>query len=321
MRILVTGAAGFIGSHLVEALLRRGDHVIGLDNFNDYYDPRRKQANLSAVRGHPRFTFYHADIRDAGYVDQIVSQHRPDVIAHLAAMAGVRYSIGRAGLYTDVNIRGTVNLLEAARLCGVSHFVFASTSSVYGETTRIPFVESDPCNYPLAPYPASKKAGEIIGHTYWQLHSLHFTALRFFSVYGPRGRPDMMPYSVIDCAVRGKPIQLFDGGRMRRDWTYVDDIVAGVIAALERPLGYAIINLGRGSPVWMSDFVEIIAQLVGKEVLVTEVPAPPSEPKINYADISKARELLGYEPRTAVTDGLAEMWRWYRREVMLDEGH
>ncbi|PWH20505.1 MAG: epimerase [Ardenticatenia bacterium] len=320
MKVLVTGAAGFIGSHLVEALLRRGDEVIGLDNFNDYYDPRRKQANLNAVRNHPRFAFYHADIRDAAHMERIVAHHRPDVIAHLAAMAGVRYSIGRAGLYTDVNIRGTVNLLEAARVNGVSHFVFASTSSVYGKTEQIPFVESDPCNHPLAPYPASKKAGEIIGHTYWQLHGLHFTALRFFSVYGPRGRPDMMPFSVMHAAVNGTPIRLFDGGRMRRDWTYVEDIIHGVVAALERPLGYAVINLGRGNPVWMSDFVQIIAQLVGREVLVEETPAPPSEPKINYADITKAKQLLGYEPRTTVVDGLTEMWRWYQREIMASTG-
>jgi UDP-glucuronate 4-epimerase len=253
-------------------------------------------------------------------MEQIIARHRPDAVAHLAAMAGVRYSVGRARLYTDVNIRGTVNLLEAARLNGVSHFVFASTSSVYGETEQVPFVESDPCNHPLAPYPASKKAGEIIGYTYWQLHGIHFTALRFFSVYGPRGRPDMMPFRVMNCAVNGTPIQLFDGGRMRRDWTYVEDIIHGVVAALERPLGYTVINLGRGNPIWMTDFVKIIAQLVGKEVIVEEVPAPPSEPKINYADITKGRQLLGYEPHITVVDGLTEMWRWYQREIMAGTG-
>jgi UDP-glucuronate 4-epimerase len=316
LRVLVTGAAGFIGSHLVEALLRRGDQVIGLDNFNDYYDPGRKHANIAPAQGHAHFAFYEADIRDAGRMEQIAADHHPDAIAHLAAMAGVRYSIGRAPLYTDVNIRGTVNLLEAARRYGVPHFVFASTSSVYGETGQIPFVETDPCNHPLAPYPATKKAGEVMGHAYCQLHNMSFTAVRFFSVYGPRGRPDMMPYMVMHRTVNGQPIELFDGGRMRRDWTYVDDIVSGVVAALDRPLGYEIVNLGRGEPVWMTDLVEIVERLVGKAAVVNSVPAPASEPKINFADVGKARQLLGYDPGMSVAEGLAEMWRWYRQEII-----
>jgi UDP-glucuronate 4-epimerase len=316
LKILVTGAAGFIGSHLVEALLRRGDQVIGLDNFNDYYDPGRKHANIAPALGHAHFGFYEADVRDAGRMEQIAADHHPDAIAHLAAMAGVRYSIGRAPLYTDVNIRGTVNLLEAARQQGVPHFVFASTSSVYGETGQIPFVETDPCNQPLAPYPATKKAGEVMGHAYCRLHDMSFTTVRFFSVYGPRGRPDMMPYMVMHRTVNGQPIELFDGGRMRRDWTYVDDIVSGVVAALDRPLGYEIVNLGRGEPVWMTDFVEIIERLVGKAAIANSVPAPASEPKINFADVGRARRLLGYDPGMSVADGLAEMWRWYRQEII-----
>ena len=319
MRVLVTGAAGFIGSHLVEALLRRGDQVIGLDNLNDYYDPGRKRANLAPSLGHARFTFHEADIRDPERMERLAAEHRPDVIAHLAAMAGVRYSIGRAPLYTDVNIRGTVNLLEAARAHRVSHFVFASTSSVYGQTGQIPFVENDPCNHPLAPYPATKKAAEVMGHAYYQLHAISFTAVRFFSVYGPRGRPDMMPFMVMQRTADGHPIQLFDGGQMRRDWTYVEDIIGGVLAAIDHPLGYEIINLGRGEPVWMTDFVHIIEQLVGKTSIVDSVPAPASEPKINFADVSKARRLLGYDPKTSVAAGLADMWRWYRREIMGSE--
>ncbi len=315
MRVLVTGAAGFIGSHLTELLLRRGDEVIGLDNFNDYYDQVRKRANIGSVLGDSQFTFYEADIRDADRMVSIIGDHRPETVAHLAAMAGVRYSIGRAALYTDVNIRGTVNLLDAAYTHGVSNFVFASTSSVYGETAQIPFVESDPCNHPLAPYPASKKAVEVIGHTYWQLHRLNFTAVRFFSVYGPRGRPDTMPFMVMQRTVTGQPIELFDGGRMRRDWTYVDDIVAGVVAAIDCPLGYAIINLGRGEPVWMTAFVEIVERLVGKSANVLSVPAPASEPKINFADVSQARRLLSDAPQTSVADGLAAMWRWYQQEI------
>jgi UDP-glucuronate 4-epimerase len=316
LKILVTGAAGFIGSHVAEALLKRGDEVTGLDNFNDYYDPARKRANLASFRDHPHLSFYEADIRDADRMQQIVAEHRPDVIAHLAAMGGVRYSIGRAPLYADVNLRGTVNMLEAARSTGVPHFVFASTSSVYGKTERIPFEESDPCNEPLAPYPATKKAAEVMGYTYSNLHRLSFTALRFFSVYGPRGRPDMMPFMVTHRIVTGQEIQLFDAGKLRRDWTYVDDIVAGVVAALDHPLGYEIVNLGRGEPVLMADFVDIIQGLVGKPAVLSTPPAPPSEPEINFADISKARRLLAYEPKTAIHDGLAGMWDWYRREFL-----
>jgi UDP-glucuronate 4-epimerase len=289
--------------------------VIGLDNFDDYYDPARKRANLATFQDHPRLTFYQADIRDAGRMQQIVAEHHPDGLAHLAAMAGVRYSIGRAALYTDVNVRGSVNLLEAAREGGVPHFVFASTSSVYGETKRIPFQETDACNAPLAPYPATKKAGEVMGYTYYHLHGVSFTALRFFSVYGARGRPDMMPYMVMQRTLSGEPIQLFDAGRMRRDWTYVDDIVAGVLAALDRPLGYEVINLGRGEPVWMSEFIEIIESLTGKRAVLSTPPAPPSEPKVNFADIGKARRQLGYSPETSVREGLARMWDWYQRQV------
>jgi UDP-glucuronate 4-epimerase len=316
LKLLVTGAAGFIGSHLAETLLHRGDEVIGLDNFNNYYDPVRKRANIAPFQDHPRLTFYEADIRDADRMRQIVTNHRPGVIAHIAAMASVRYSIGRAPLYTDVNLRGTVNLLEAARGIGAPHFVFASTSSVYGKTDRIPFEESDPCNHPLAPYPATKKACEVMGYTYHNLHGLNFTALRFFSVYGPRGRPDMMPFMVMHRIVNGQEIQLFEAGQMKRDWTYADDIIAGVAAAIDRPLGCEIVNLGRGEPVLMADFVKIIEDLVGKRAILSTPPAPPSEPKINYADISKARKLLDYDPKTAVVDGLAQMWDWYRREIL-----
>jgi len=313
---MVTGAAGFIGSHLTEALLARGDEVVALDNFDDYYSPARKRANIVPFQDHPRLTFYQADIRDADRMQRIVADHCPEVIAHMAAMGSVRYSIGRAPLYTDVNLRGTVNLLEAARCGEVSHFVFASTSSVYGRTERIPFEESDPCNHPLAPYPATKKACEVMGYTYYNLHRLNFTALRFFNVYGPRGRPDMMPFMVMHRIVNRQEIQLFDAGQMKRDWTYIDDIIAGVLTAIDRPLGYEIINLGRGEPVLMADFVEIIEGLVGRRAILSTPPAPPTELKITFADTTKAQQLLDYHPQVAVTEGLARMWAWYQREVL-----
>ncbi|HEX9923729.1 MAG TPA: NAD-dependent epimerase/dehydratase family protein, partial [Anaerolineae bacterium] len=304
MTILVTGAAGFIGSHLTETLLNRGEEVVAIDNFNDYYDPRYKRAHIASFQNHPKLSLYEEDIRDTAAIERIFARHSPRAIAHLGAYGGVRYSIGRASLYTEVNIVGTVNLLEAARQANTGTFVFASTSSVYGHTTQVPFIETDPCNEPLAPYPASKKAGEVIGYTYHNLHELNFTALRFFSVYGPRGRPDMMPFMVTDRIVKGEEIKLFDAGQLKRDWTYVGDIVEGIIAALEKPLGYEIINLGRGEPVLMVDFVEIVEELVGKKAILTTPPAPASEPKITFANIDKARRLLGYDPQTSVVDGL-----------------
>jgi UDP-glucuronate 4-epimerase len=316
MRILVTGAAGFIGSHVAEALLCRGDTVVGLDNFNDYYDPARKRANVAALTAHPRFTLHEADVRDEETIKHICAGGGFDAVAHLAAMAGVRYSIERAPLYVDVNVRGTVNLLEAARKSGVPHFVFASTSSVYGRTELLPFREDEPLGQPLAPYPATKIAGEVMGHAFHNLFGLTFTAVRFFSVYGPRGRPDMMPYHIADCIVHDREFKLFEAGEMFRDWTYVADVVSGVVAAVDRPLGYEVLNLGRGEPVRMADFVELVEELVGKPARMTTPPAPPSEPPITYADISKARALLEYDPKTSVREGLAHMWEWYRAEII-----
>jgi UDP-glucuronate 4-epimerase len=316
MPILVTGAAGFIGSHLTETLLQQGHEVVALDNFNDYYDPARKRANVAGFKDHPNLTLYEADICDESLIAEIFTKYTPEAVAHLGAYGGVRYSIGRAKLYTQVNFVATVNLLEEARRVGTNNFVFASTSSVYGHTNELPFIETDTTNRPLAPYPASKKACEVMGYTYHNLHHMNFTAVRFFSVYGPRGRPDMMPFMVTDRIVKGEEIKLFDAGQMKRDWTYVGDIVDGVIAALERPLGYEIINLGRGEPVLMADFVNIIEELAGKTAILTTPPAPPSEPKITFANIDKARQLLDYDPQTGVVDGLAKLWAWYQAEVM-----
>lgn len=310
--VLVTGAAGFIGSNLCERLLRDGRRVVGIDDFNDYYDPARKRANVAGLREHPGFTLYEADLRDADAMGRIVAEHRPAAIAHLGGYGGVRYSIGRARLYSDVNITGSVNLLEAARARGTPQFVFASTSSVYGHTDRLPFDEDDPCDRPLAPYPASKRAIELMGHTYTNLHGMNFTALRFFSVYGPRGRMDMMPYMTMDAVARGRTITLFDAGEMKRDWTYADDIVDGIVRAMHTPLGYAVLNLGRGEPVLMRDFVSIVEELVGKPAKLETPPAPASEPKVTYADITRARGALGYVPQTPIREGLARMWEWYR---------
>lgn len=316
MRILVTGAAGFIGSNLAETLLRRGDEVAGLDNFNDFYDPARKRANVAHLASYPRFTMHETDLRDAEGVREIIRVGDFDAVAHLGGMANVRYSIERGPLYTDVNIRGTVNVLEGVRLANQPNVVFASTSSVYGKTDRLPFQEDDPLGKPLAPYPATKIACELMGYTYHNLFDLSFTAVRFFSVYGPRGRPDMMPFIITDSIVNDEVFQLYNAGEMHRDWTYVGDIVQGVIAALETPLGYERLNLGRGEPVRMADFVTLIEDLVGKKARMETPPAPASEPPITYADISKARRLLGYDPQVSVKEGLAEFWAWYQANVL-----
>ncbi|MGB0768498.1 MAG: NAD-dependent epimerase/dehydratase family protein [Phycisphaeraceae bacterium] len=312
--VLITGVAGLVGSHLAEVLLAEGRTVVGVDNFNDYYSVQQKRDNVAGFKDHDRFTLCETDIRDNDAVAAIFAEHQPRAVAHLAAMANVRYSIGRAPLYTEVNITGSVNLLEAAKAVGTDNFVFASTSSAYGHTQQLPFTETDPSNAPLSAYPASKKAIELMGYTYHNLHQLNFTALRFFSVYGPRARPDMMPFMVTDRIYRGETITLFNAGQMKRDWTYVDDIVGGVALAIDKPLGYEIVNIGRGEPVLMADFVAIIEELVGKKAILETPDAPPSEPAITFANIDKAKSLLGYNPQTPVDQGLAKLWAWYQKQ-------
>ncbi|RMG40109.1 MAG: NAD-dependent epimerase/dehydratase family protein [Candidatus Dadabacteria bacterium] len=310
MHVLVTGGAGFIGSSLARALLERGDEVSVIDNFNDYYDPALKERNVADLLEHKSFRLHRDDFTDKYAVDELFGVYPFDVVAHLGAMANVRYSIDHAEEFVHSNIVGTTHLLNAAVSHGVKHFVFASTSSVYGQRDDVPFKETDPTDLPLAPYPATKKAGEVLGYAYHNMHGLNFTALRFFNVYGPRGRPDMMPYKVFKALLEEREITLFDGGRLSRDWTYIDDIVQGVLAAIDRPMGYERINLGRGEPVAMTEFMEITREISGKTPKIVDVRAPASEPKITYADISKARELLGYNPETSLREGLKNFWEW-----------
>ncbi len=319
-RILVTGAAGFIGSHTAAALLARGDTVIGLDNLNDYYEPARKHANLAEVERSAStsssFTFVKGDIRDRDLLGRLFAEYRFDAVAHLAAMAGVRISMEDPHLYYDVNLIGTLNLLDAARDHKVGNFVFASTSSVYGATEQVPFVETDICDRPLAPYPASKRAAEMLGFSYHHLYDVSFTAVRFFTVYGPRGRPDMMAYKVLDNIFFGQEVPLYNNGQMYRDWTYVEDIVAGIIGALDRPLGYEVINLGRGEPILLADFVRYIEELAGREAKLVSTPMVSADISYTYADIDKARNLIGYQPRTSVKEGVARFWQWYQATVL-----
>lgn len=314
MSLLVTGAAGFIGSHLAEQLCRRGDTVIGLDNFNDYYAPARKRANERRLAAYPNFRMVEADIRDRERMFELFATEKIDAVAHLAAMAGVRNAVTHPDLYVNVNLNGTQNLLDAARAAGgVRNFVFASTSSVYGNTTQIPFIETDPCDRPLQPYAAAKRAAEILGFSYHHLFGLNFTVLRFFTVYGPNGRPDMMAYLLADSIMKGKEIPLYDNGHMYRDWTFVDDTVNGVIAAIDRPLGYEIINLGRGEPVLLRHFVEIMEQLSGRKANVVPTPRLAADFARNEADISKARRLLDFNPSVSVDEGVRQFWEWYQQ--------
>lgn len=312
MKILVTGAAGFIGSHVAQRLLERGDDVVALDNFAPNYSRARKEANLAEYAHHPRCEFIDADIRDAGYLRELFAVQRFDRVAHLAAMGNVRYSIEHAPEYVDVNIRGTVNLLEAARLSGTSHFIFASTSSVYGKTESIPFTELQQTARPLAPYAATKIACEVIAHSYHVAFGMKCIGLRLFNVYGPRGRPDMMPYKVTENTLNGKPIQVHNKGLPQRDWTYIDDIVGGILASVDAEFNYEIFNLGRGQPIVLSRFIEIIEQLVKRKAIIEHAPLPPTEPAITYANVDKAARLLNYRPQTSIEDGLARFYEWYQ---------
>lgn len=319
--VLVTGAAGFIGSHTAEALLRAGYRVVGLDNLNDYYDPERKRDNVEEVRAAGGdFRFVKGDVRDRDLVRSLFEGDDLAAVVHLAAMAGVRVSIEQPALYYDVNLGGTLPLLDAARDFSLPQFVLASTSSVYGRTERIPFVETDSCDRPISPYSASKRAAELLAYTYHHLYGLNVTALRFFTVYGPRGRPDMMAYKVLESIRSGREIPLYNGGQMHRDWTYVDDIVAGVVAAAERPMGFEAINLGRGEPVLLKDFVEGIEAVTGERANLVPAPMMDADVPYTYADVGKAARLLGYDPKVSVREGIELFWRWYRQAVLGDGG-
>jgi UDP-glucuronate 4-epimerase len=312
MKVLVSGAAGFIGSNLAEKLARRGDQVVGLDNFNDYYDPAKKRANERRLAAFPNFKMIEADIRQREQMLALFEEEQFEAVAHLAALAGVRSAVRYPDLYINVDYNGSQNLMDAARYSKVENFVFASTSSVYGATEQIPFVETDPCDRPLQPYAAAKRGVEILGYTYHYLYDLNFTAIRFFTVYGPNGRPDMMAYLVADSATKGTEIPIYNGGQMYRDWTFVEDITDGVVAALDRPLGYEIINLGRGEPTILKDFVRMIEELAGHRANLIDKPKPAADVETTYADITKAATLLGYDPKVSVEEGVAAFWEWYR---------
>jgi len=317
MRVFVTGAAGFVGSRLSKALLDRGDEVIGHDSMDGYYALEHKQRHLSDLLSNSRFTFIKADLRDAAALRELLAKEKPDAVAHLAAQAAVRFSVQNPLIYGQVNVQGTMNLLDAARHLGRPKCVLASTGSTYGKDTPVPFKETAAADRPLAPYPASKRSMELFAHSYHHLWKLPTTILRFFNVYGPHGRPDMMPWKWSQMISSGEPITLYGGGKLKRDWTYIDDIIAGFIAALDRELEYEIINLGCSQPVENLEFLKILEELLGRKAKIIDTPTPPSEPLITFADISKARQLLGYEPKVNVREGLTRFVQWMRQEKLL----
>jgi UDP-glucuronate 4-epimerase len=321
MRVLVTGAAGFVGSALCKSLLARGEAVIGLDNFDPYYAREHKARRLRDLVGNPGFTFVEGDLRDTDRLRSLFESHCPHAVAHMAAMAAVRYSVDLPLIYGEVNVQGTMNLLDAGRQTSRPRFVLASTGSVYGTSTPVPFREDAAADRPLAPYPASKRAMELLAHCYAHLWHMPVTIARFFNVYGPFGRPDMMPWQWTLDILAGKPLTLYDAGRIKRDWTYVDDIVAGLVLALDRPpeSGYEIINLGCGNPVENARFVEVLESLLGKRATVVDTPTPPTEPLITYADVTKAKNWLGYEPRVRVEEGLSRFIDWMREARIIGD--
>ncbi|HHE36820.1 MAG TPA: NAD-dependent epimerase/dehydratase family protein [Candidatus Woesearchaeota archaeon] len=315
MKILVTGCAGFIGSHVAEALLLRGDTVIGIDNINDYYDPAKKEKNLEILKKHKKFVFYKEDIRNYDNLKRIFIRENPDKVVHLAARAGVRASIQNPLLYQEVNIRGTLNLLELAKNSKAKSFVFASSSSVYGNQEKTPFSEDDDVSTPISPYAATKRAGELLCYTYHHIYNTSITCLRFFTVYGPRGRPDMAPYKFTKLIIEGKPVPRYGDGTTKRDYTYITDIVKGVIAAIDKELSFEIINLGNNKPVMLNDFIRVIEEATHRKAIIKEMPMQPGDVNITYADIRKAQRLLGYQPETSIEEGMKKFVEWYEKDV------
>ena len=330
MRILVTGTAGFIGAALAERLLARGDEVLGIDNHNDYYDPALKEARLARFAGHPGYIHVRADLADAPAVNAAFASFKPQRVANLAAQAGVRYSLKNPQAYVQSNLVGFGNILEACRHGDVEHLVYASSSSVYGANRKLPFAVEDAVDHPVSLYAATKKANELMAHSYSHLYGLPTTGLRFFTVYGPWGRPDMSPMLFADRISRGEPIDVFNFGNHSRDFTYVDDIVEGVIRTLDRPAApdpaydakspnpgasnapYRVYNIGNDQPVQLLRFIELLEQHLGRTVEKNLLPMQPGDVPDTWADVSALRRDVGYAPNTSIEDGVARFVAWYR---------
>jgi len=314
MKALVTGAAGFIGSHLSERLLAQGCKVVAVDNFDDFYDPRIKRRNIDACLKNKNFQLLEADIRDSAATDKAVGDGI-DIIVHLAARAGVRPSIAQPLLYADVNVNGTMVLLESAKKHKIQKFIFGSSSSVYGNNKKVPFSENDNVDFPISPYAATKKAGELICHTYHHLYNIDMTCLRFFTVYGPRQRPDLAIHKFARLIEQGKPIPVYGDGTMMRDFTYIDDIIEGTVAAMQKCAGFNIYNLGESRPISVNDLITEIENALGKKAVKEYLPPQPGDVQRTYADVTKAVKELGYNPSTTIEDGLARFTAWLRKNT------
>lgn len=313
LRCLVTGGAGFIGSHVVDRLLARGDEVVCVDDFNDFYAPDEKRANVAGHLGHRGYRLIEADIRDRARVAGLVAEVRPSAIVHLAARAGIRSSIEEPVLYQETNVGGTLHLLEAARHAGVRRFVFGSSSSVYGLHAASPFREDAALASPASPYAATKIAGEALCHSYAHLHGLHVTSLRFFTVYGPRQRPDLAIRRFCERILRGQPISMFGDGSSSRDYTHVADIVAGVLAALNRDApGHEIFNLGNAAPLRLADMIRGIESAAGRRAVIDRQPDQPGDVLATCADLSRSAAVLGYDPAIRFEDGIHDFLEWLR---------
>lgn len=312
MKCLITGGAGFIGSHLSERFLERGFEVINYDNFNDYYDPSIKRRNIAGLLQHAGYTLTEGDILDRQALQQLFQQHRFDAIIHLAARAGVRPSIAQPLLYEQVNCEGTVNLLELTRHHGVDKFIFGSSSSVYGENSKVPFSEDDRVDHPISPYAATKKAGELTCYTYHHLYKMKITCLRFFTVYGPRQRPDMAIHKFTKMIANGDKVPMYGDGTSRRDFTFIADIVDGIEKSLHACSAYHIYNLGESRTIDLRSLINLIQECVGKKALIEQLPLQPGDVPITYADISKARREIGYDPQVDIAEGVQRFVEWYK---------
>jgi len=309
--ILITGAAGFIGSHLSERLLQEGSRIICLDNLDTFYDPQMKRENLKPLLANNNFTMIEGDIRDLKLLTDIFEGNRIDIIVHIAARAGVRPSIKEPLLYYDVNVRGTTNLLEMAKNYHVKKFIFASSSSVYGENKKVPFSEDDNVDFPISPYAATKKAGELISFTYHHLYGIPVNCLRFFTVYGPRQRPEMAIHKFTRLIYEGKSIPVYGDGTSRRDYTYIDDLISGITASVNTELGYEIINLGESKTVKLTELISLIEENLQKKAIIEWLPDQPGDVPVTFADIGKARRLLGYAPCIDIKEGAGRFVEWF----------